>query len=109
MEQLRSKVPEGTNVLPLTWVFKLKRYPDGWPRKFKARLCVRGDKQVEGIDYFEKYAPVVSWTTVRMLLTLTVREKLVTCLVDFTNAFAQATLAESVYVEIPKMFESVSR
>jgi len=45
---------------------------------------------------------------VRMLLTLTVREKLVTCLVDFTNAFAQATLAESVYVEIPKMFESVS-
>jgi len=32
----RSEVPQGVNVLPLTWVFKLKRYLDGRPRKFKA-------------------------------------------------------------------------
>jgi len=32
----RSEVPQGVNVLPLTWVFKLKRYPDRRPRKFKA-------------------------------------------------------------------------
>ena len=36
----RSQVPRTTNVLPLTWVYKLKRYPDGCPRKFKAQLCV---------------------------------------------------------------------
>ena len=52
----RSQIPPGTNILPLTWVYKLKRYPDGRPRKFKARLCVRGDKQVEGVDFTEKYA-----------------------------------------------------
>ncbi len=28
----RSQVPKDTNVLPLTWVYKLKQYPDGWPR-----------------------------------------------------------------------------
>jgi len=105
-EILRSQVPEGSKVLPLTWVFKLKWYPDGTPRKFKARLCVRGDKQTEGVDYFEKYAPVVSWSTVRMLMTLTARENLKTRLVDFTNAFAQATLKENVYVELPTMFDS---
>ena len=86
----RSQVPRTTNILPLTWVYKLKHYPDGRPRKFKARLCVRGDKQIKGIDYTDKYAPVVSWTTVRLLMILTVREKLHTRLVDFTNAFAQA-------------------
>jgi len=40
----RSQVPKGANTLPLTWAYKLKRYPDGRPRKFKVRLCVRGDK-----------------------------------------------------------------
>ena len=29
-------------VLKCTWVFKLKRLPDGSPHKFKARYCVRG-------------------------------------------------------------------
>jgi len=36
----RSQVPRTTNILPLTWVYKLKHYPDGHPRKFKAQLCV---------------------------------------------------------------------
>jgi len=41
-----------------------------------------------------------------MLMILTVREKLHTRLVDFTNAFAQAKLQETVYVELPKLYES---
>ena len=61
---------------------------------------------MEGIDYFDKYAPVVNWTTVRMMLILTLREKLHTRLVDFTNAFAQATLKGAVYVELPKLYEA---
>jgi len=93
-------------VLPLTWAFKLKRYPDGSPCKFKARLCVRGDKQTEGVNYFKKYTPAVSWSSVQMLLTLTAREQLKMQLVDFTNAFAQANLKEEVYVELPRMFDS---
>jgi hypothetical protein len=47
------------NVLPSTWVFKIKRYPDGHVKKFKARICAQGDRQKEGIDYFETWAPVV--------------------------------------------------
>ncbi len=44
---------EKKNVFPSTWVFKIKRYPDGWVKTFKARFCAWGDKQKEGIDYFE--------------------------------------------------------
>jgi hypothetical protein len=105
-EVLKSSVPSGKKILPLTWIFKLKRFPDGSPRKFKARLCVRGDLQREGVDYFEKYAPVVAWSTVRMLLTLTAREGLKTRMVDFTNAFAQADLEEELYVQLPPGSES---
>ena len=36
--------PEG-ELLPTTWVFKVKRHTDYSIRKFKARFCVRGDVQ----------------------------------------------------------------
>ena len=58
------------NVLSSTWAFKCKRYPDGLIKKFKARFCARGDQQIEGVDYFETYAPVVMWTTIRLMLIL---------------------------------------
>ena len=57
----RNSLPEVSDILPSTWDFKIKRYPDGRLRKFKAQFCARGDRQVEGIYYVEKYAPVVSW------------------------------------------------
>ena len=49
------------HVLPSTWAFRCKRYPDDLIRKLKARFCVRGDRQIEGVDYFETFAPVVQW------------------------------------------------
>jgi hypothetical protein len=33
------------NVLPSTWVFKIKRFPDGTVKKFKAQFCACGDRQ----------------------------------------------------------------
>jgi hypothetical protein len=54
---------EWMNVLPSTWAFKCKRYPDGSIRKFKARFCARGDRQIEGVDFFDTFAPVINWTT----------------------------------------------
>jgi histone deacetylase 1/2 len=100
----RSALPEGANILPGTWVFKIKRYPDGRFRKTKARFCVRGDKQIEGIDYSDKYAPVVSWSTVRLLLCLRISNGWKTRQVDFSNAFVQAELKEDVYVSLPARF-----
>jgi hypothetical protein len=47
------------HVISSTWAFKFKRYPDGHIKKFKACFCAKGDKQLEGIDFFKTYAPVV--------------------------------------------------
>ena len=47
------------NVIKSTWAFKIKRYPNGILRKLKARFCVRGDMQIEGVDCFDTFVPVV--------------------------------------------------
>ena len=63
---------EYMNVLRSTLAFKLKHYPYGLIKKFKASLCARGDMQLEGIYFFETYAPVVQRTSVRLMLILEV-------------------------------------
>jgi Reverse transcriptase (RNA-dependent DNA polymerase) len=99
----RTSIPT-KNVLPGTWAFKRKLFPDGRIRKCKARFCVRGDKQIAGLDFFETYAPVVQWSTVRALLVLSCVLDLATQQIDFTNAFCQADIDEELYVEMPQDF-----
>jgi hypothetical protein len=82
------------NLIKSTWAFKYRRLPDGTALKFKARFCVRGDLQEEGVDYVETYAPVYAWSTVHMLLTMVLQEGWDTKQIDYTNAFAQAELDE---------------
>ena len=90
--------------MPGTWALHRKRYPDGRVKKLKARFCARGDKQIEGVDFFETYVPVVSWNTVRSLLALAVHLGLASCQVDYTSAFVHADLNDEVYVEMPQGF-----
>ena len=101
--------PRGENVLQSTWAFKRKRYPDGALKKYKARFCVRGDQQIEGVDVFDTYAPVVSWITVRLLLVLSIIFTMQTQQVDYTNAFCQAPLDQTVFVELPNGFEAPNK
>ena len=60
-----------SKILPGTWVFHHKRAPTGINTKFKARYCVRGDLQE---DIPETYVPVVSWSTIRLVLILTLTQ-----------------------------------
>ena len=93
-------------VLPGTWAFKVKRFPDGLVKKFKARFCVRGDRQKHGVNYWETWAPVVSWTTIRTVMILAAKEGLVSAQCDITAAFVTAPIPpnEVVYVEQPRGF-----
>ena len=84
---IRVKRTSTVNVITSTWVFEIKRYPNGLLRKLKAHFCVRGDMQIEGVDYFDTFAPVVQWTTVRSLLIIAMQLKLKTAQVDYTAAF----------------------
>jgi hypothetical protein len=41
------------NVLPSTWAFKIKGFPDDTVKNFKAWFCACGDRQKKGINFFE--------------------------------------------------------
>ena len=90
------------NVIGSTLVFKKKVYPSGLVRKLKAHFCTRGDKQLEGVDFFETFAPVVSWNTVRLLPVLSIQYELATRQVDYTTAFVHAP------IDLPPNFDQMS-
>ncbi len=94
------------HVLPSTWAFHLKHFPNGLAKKFKARFCVRGDMQIKGVDFFETWAPVVQWNTVRSMMILATRLNLISAQADITAAFVHAPLGpdEHIYVRQPAGF-----
>ena len=102
---LRSKIPQGCKTILAVWSFKRKRYPDGRVLKHKARLCAHGGMQQWGIDFWETYAPVVNWISVRLLLILATLYGLETKSIDFVLAFPQADLDTDVFMELPYGFQ----
>jgi hypothetical protein len=92
-----------SRIIPGTWVFKVKRTPDGDIKKRKARFCCRGDMQE---DDFETFAPVVSWTSVRFFLVLNMVIGWTNCSIDFSSAFLQADLPSPIWVHLPRGFTS---
>ncbi len=51
---------------------------------------------------WETYAPVVSWSTICLILLLSSILNLRTCQVDYTQAFPQAPLDDPVYMCMPQ-------
>jgi Reverse transcriptase (RNA-dependent DNA polymerase) len=101
----KTNLPKSARVLPAVWAMKRKRkILDGTIYKWKARLNIDGGKQVQGLDYWETYAPVASWSTIRLVLVMAVRHKWVLRQLDFVQAFPQAPIEQEMFMEVPKGF-----
>ena len=98
----RSQVPRGAKPLPMIWTLRRKRDPAGKIKKWKARLCVGGHRQVYGDTYWTTFAPVVSWTTVRLVFLLAVLLGWHTRSLDFIMAYTQAKVKTDIFMELPK-------
>jgi hypothetical protein len=98
-------LPLRTQYLDLIWTYRRKRRPDGSLNKYKARLCVNGSRHIKGIDYTESFAPVVQWSTIRMVSTLATMHNLRGKQINFTQAFSQAKFKEDIYLRLPAGFE----
>jgi hypothetical protein len=99
-----ASLPPKAKLLNAIWSYRRKRTPAGVLKKHKARICTDGSQQQYGVDYWETYAPVVSWSTVRLLLTLASIHGWKSSQIDFAQAFTQPPIAEDVYMRIPQGF-----
>jgi len=94
--------PSNARLLSSIWSYRRKRSPVGKILKHKARICVDGSQQQYGRDYWEVYAPVVSWPTIRLMLLLSSILGLKERQVDYTQAFPQAPLSDPVFMKMPQ-------
>ena len=86
------------------WPMKRKRNPLGEIVKYKARLCAHGGQTIKGIHYTNTFAPVVTWTTIRFLLILSLVHNWHTRQIDFVLAYPQAKVSHDLYMHIPERF-----
>jgi hypothetical protein len=99
-------LPPGSKAIDNTWVLKVKRDVDGNPIKFKARNCLRGDRQRAGIDFNETFAPVAAMSTIRMLLTLAASQDLDLIQYDVKTAYLHGDIdIDGLFAKQPKGFE----
>jgi hypothetical protein len=82
-----SDMPSDSNTVMSIWSFKWKRLPDGTLNKHKARLCAHGGMQTWGTNYWERYAPVINWASVCLLLAVAKIHGLPLKSIDFILAF----------------------
>ncbi len=67
------QLPVGLTALDTKMVLKIKEAEhEGDARIFKARLCGKGFRQQFGIDYNETFAPVATYDSLRVFLTVAV-------------------------------------
>jgi hypothetical protein len=98
----RTKVPEGTEVIPTVWAMQRKQdLMTGRVTKHKARLNLHGGKQEFGMSYYETYAPVVTWFAIRLLIVFGILFNWALCQVDFVMAYPQAPIKMDMYMELP--------
>jgi hypothetical protein len=101
----KSTLPPKTQYLDLIWTYRRNCRPDGSHKKHKARLCLNGRRQIQGVDSTEPFAPVIQWSTIRMVNTLASMHNLKGKQIDFTQAFPQAKLKEDIYLRFPAGFK----
>ena len=98
-------MPSDATLLPAVW--QMKRKPclkTRAVRKYKARLNVDGLRQVQGRDYKKNYAPVASWPSIRLLLTLATVHNWKTTQLDYVLAFLQAPIEQPLYMKVSAGF-----
>ena len=95
--------PQNVRPIGFKWVFKIKENKDGTIERYKTRCTALGNLQRPGVDFDETFAPVVRYSTIRLLLAKAATSKLILHHMDIDTAFLYGTLdkTEEVYMKVP--------
>jgi hypothetical protein len=102
----KSAVPKGHKIMPSVWSMKRKRrIATREMYKWKPRLNIEGSKQEEGVNFWETFAPVSSWSAIRIVLIQCLINGWDSRQIDFVLAYTQALVECKLYMAIPNGFE----
>ena len=104
MMERRELSPRVKTIMSI-WSFRQKCYPNDRLNKHKACIFIHGGQQTCCQNYWETYAPVVNWTSVRLLLAVAKIHNLPSKGIDFPLTFPQSDLDIPVYMELSMGFE----
>ena len=95
--------PPRANIISSKWVFKAKKDASGKVVWYKAQLVAQGFSQVEGVDYFNTYAPVAKLASSRVVIALANRMGWELHQVDVKGAYLNGELQsdEVLYMRNP--------
>ena len=71
-------------------------------KKYKARLNLHCGKQEFGTNYYETYAPVVTWFSIRLLIVIGIKFGWAHRQCDFIMAYPQAPIECDMYMDLPQ-------
>ena len=87
------------DVIQAVWSFKCKRTPSGELLKHKSRFCAHGGQQTSN-THWESFSPVVQWSTLRTILTLSLICKWKARSIDIVLAYPQADMKTNVFMQL---------
>ncbi|GJU13333.1 putative ribonuclease H-like domain-containing protein [Tanacetum coccineum] len=92
-------LPFGKKAISTKWVFRNKRDERSIVVKNKARLVAQGNRQEEGIEYDEVFAPVARIEAIRLFLAFASYMGFLVYQMDVKSAFLYGTIEERFYVD----------
>ncbi|OXU28743.1 hypothetical protein TSAR_000209 [Trichomalopsis sarcophagae] len=96
------ELTKGKRAIGYKWVYTIKKNPLDNNIRYKARLVAKSYAQGEGIDFFDTFAPVVRYESIRILLAIAAKEDLEIAQFDVKTAFLYGDLQEEIYLQQPE-------
>ena len=102
-------LPAGRSAIGSKWIFKKKLNADGQVERFKARFVAQGFTQRPGVDFDETYAPVMTTTTMRTLLSIGASKGWIIEMDDVNTAYLNGKIDKEIYIRQLRGFEQAPR